>query len=503
MPHRALLLKGAISSWDRLRQLKAEHPACSIYQQYGSAETTAGVIITLVEYEQAMDRRGYLPIGRPLANTQAYILDQALQQVPISTPGELYIGGSSVARGYVHNPALTTERFIADPFSASPDARLYRTGDRACYLPDGTIELPGERDEQPEAGPGENQEPAKGQSVPHSDIEAKLINIWENLLQFSPISAQDNFFDQGGNSLIAVRLMAQIKREFQQELPISVLFQKSTPALLAIELLRRRWSGLRSALVGIQPTGTKPPFFCVHPVGGEVVCYADLARQLGPEQPFYGLQVPWQNPAQTIEEMARAYIAELQTVQPAGPYLLGGWSMGGVIAFEMAHQLLTQGQDVALLALFDSSAPTIRPKIKSLIEHFGAELEGTFAKKSGLDYAQLQGLSADAQLAQIYAQAMQADMLPVDLELEHLQRMFAVYKRNVEALQQYQPPRYAGRLTLFVARAQQGGPADADLGWRALTRQDVDIYPLAGDHYTLLKKTHLVEQFKRCLDAVG
>jgi amino acid adenylation domain-containing protein len=511
LPRRYLLLNGTISSWDWLYTLKAEHPACTIYQQYGSAETAAGVTIYQVEPDQSRDRRGCMPVGRPLANSQAYILDQALQQVPILVAGELYIGGSNVARGYLCNPGLTAERFITDPFGARPDAYLYRTGERARYLPDGTIELLAESDEQAEGEDGgEKQETAdeevEGQIVPQRDIEVKLIQIWENLLQISPLSAQDNFFDQGGNSLVAVRLMSQIKREFQQELPISLLFQKSTPELLAIELLRRRWSGLRSALVGIQTIGTKPAFFCVHPVGGEVVCYAELARQLGPEQPFYGLQVPWQKPAQTIEEMARAYLAEMQTVQPAGPYLLGGWSMGGVIAFEMANQLVQQGQEVALLALFDSCAPTIRPKIRSLIEQFGKELEGTFDKKLYLDYTQLQDLSVDEQLTRLYTQTMQADLLPPDLELEQLQRMFAIYTRNVEASRLYQPPCYAGRLTIFSICAQVSGAVDVDLGWQALTQQEVEVYPLSGDHYTMLKKPHLdrlVEQLKRCLDAIG
>jgi thioesterase domain-containing protein/acyl carrier protein len=338
--------------------------------------------------------------------------------------------------------------------------------------------------------------------VAQSEIEVKLVQIWENLLQISPASAQDNFFDQGGNSLVAVRLMAQIKREFQQELPISVLFQKATPELLAVELLRRRWSDAHSALVGIQTTGTKPALFCVHPVGGEVICYADLARQLGPEQPLYGLQVPRQTAAQTIEEMAGAYIAEIRRVQP-GPYLLAGWSMGGVIAFEMAQQLLQQGQEVALLALFDSYAPGIRPQIKSLVEQFGRELEGAFDKRRCIDYTRLQDLSPSEQLVQLYTQAMLADMLPPDLELEQLQRMFAIYQRNVQALHRYRPSCYTGRLTLFPLRSPQNAMVDADLGWQALTRQEVAIHPLSGEHYTMLRKPHLdrlVEQLQPCLE---
>jgi amino acid adenylation domain-containing protein len=503
LARRALLINGRVS-WERLCEFKAAQPATAIYYQYGSAETTAGVTLCLVEPDQGRVRPGVVPVGRPLAGSQVYILDQAQQQVPIDLPGELYMGGACVARGYLHAPRLTQERFVADPFSPGRAARLYRSGERARYLPDGTIELLVEPEEPAESVPVVVEVPGEPLAVvPQSEIEVKLIQIWENLLQLSPASAQDNFFDQGGNSLVAVRLMAQIKREFQQELPISVLFQKATPELLAVELLRRRWSGAHSALVGIQPTGTKPAFFCVHPVGGEVICYADLARQLGPEQPLYGLQAPWQTAAQTIEEMAGAYIAELQSVQPCGPYLLGGWSLGGVIAFEMAHQLRQQGQEVALLALFDSYAPTIRPQIRSLVEQFGRELEGAFDKRRCIDYTRLQDLAVSEQLIQLYTQAMLADLLPPDLELEQLQRMFAIYTRNVEALRQYRPSCYAGRLTLFPLRSPQNAGVDADLGWQALTRQEVDIHPLSGEHYTMLRKPHLerlVEQLRPCLE---
>src|SRR5581483_6608779 len=171
---------------------------------------------------------------------------------------------------------------------------------------------------------------------------------------------------------------------------------------------------------------TKLPFFCVHPIGGEVFCYAELAHQLGADQPFYGLQVPGQShpqPLQTIEAMARSYIAAMQSVQPSGPYLLGGWSLGGVIAFEMAQQLVQQGNPVALLALFESSPPTVPQRERTLIELFCEDLEGVFSKRLYIDPARLHNLSLDEQLADVYIQARQEDIIPPDLELVHLQRM--------------------------------------------------------------------------------
>src|SRR5579885_3204374 len=386
-------------AWHWMRKLKATHPVCAIFNQFGPTETTVGAILYEVLLESNDGSHALTPTGRPLANIKIHILDSSLQPVPLNMSGELYIGGSNVARGYLHKPELMAEKFLADPSSADPEARLYKTGALARYLSDGTIEflgqvadrvrvhgiwvelseiqaivsqhpavhsllvmvredMPGDQqivayavlrqgqtttvsdlqnyvlqylplhmvpsafvfldalpmtqhgsvDRQSLLRPDSSTEYAKNDIVAHSDIEAKLVGIWESLLQTSSIAVHDNFFDLGGNSLLAVRLMARVQREFQQELPISVLFQKATPELLAAELLRRRWFGNESALVEIQPIGTKRPLFCIHPIGGEVFCYADLARQLGPEQPVYGLQVPGKSHQQvcsTLEDIDR------------------------------------------------------------------------------------------------------------------------------------------------------------------------------------------------------
>jgi thioesterase domain-containing protein len=367
-------------------------------------------------------------------------------------------------------------------------------------------------DSQAPAMPEKLEARSETQAVPHSEIEAKLVGIWENLLQISPIDVHNDFFDLGGNSLMGVRLMAQIQRVFQQELPLSVLLQKTTPEQLATELLRRRWSDTRSALVGIQTRGTKLPFFCVHPIGGEVFCYADLARELGPNRPFYGLQIPersrQQEVFQTIEETASQYIAEIQKVQMNGPYLLGGWSMGGVIAFEMAQQLLRQHQKVGVLALFDSYVPTVQHYEASvLVQQFGEDLEGVFSKKPVIDYRQMQDLSPEEQLVKVYRYAKLADILPPDLELRSLLAMFSIYKKNVEALRRYQPQAYMNLLTLFSASSlERDRQAERISAWQALAQQEVEVHTLPGDHYSILKKPnlkHLVEQLNYCLDNVG
>ncbi len=193
---------------------------------------------------------------------------------------------------------------------------------------------------------------------PADEIEKKLQKIWEGLLGVSPIGLNQNYFELGGTSILAVRLFAHIAREFDRKLPLSVLFEAQTIAQLAKVLRKDDASKGWSSLVAIQPKGSRPPFFCIHAAGGNVLLYRDLSKHLGSDQPFYGLQaqgldgeLPY---LQTIEEMAARYVKDLRRFQARGPYYLGGYCMGGTVAYEMAQQLRAQGEEVALLALFDT-----------------------------------------------------------------------------------------------------------------------------------------------------
>ena len=188
--------------------------------------------------------------------------------------------------------------------------------------------------------------------------ERKLQSIWESLLGTSPIGLNQNYFELGGTSILAVRLFAQIGKEFQRKLPLSVLFEAQTVAQLAKVLQSDDSSSDRSPIVAIQPNGSRPPFFCIHGGGGNVLIYRALSQHLGSDQPFFGLQaqgLDGERPCLiTIEEMASLYVDEIRRVQPHGPYHLGGYCMGGTVAYEMAQRLRAQGEEVALLALFDT-----------------------------------------------------------------------------------------------------------------------------------------------------
>jgi len=192
---------------------------------------------------------------------------------------------------------------------------------------------------------------------PEDKTTNQLVSMWQELLGLESISPDQNYFDLGGDSSLAVRMFSQIEKEFGVKLPLAILFEAPTIAELA-QVLSRESSSRWSALVAIQPAGSRLPFFCMHGAGGNVLNYRDLSKHLGLDQPFYGLQslgLDGSCPAHTrVEDMAAEYIKEMRSVQPHGPYLVGGYCGGGTIAFEVAQQLQASGEPVALLALFDT-----------------------------------------------------------------------------------------------------------------------------------------------------
>ena len=193
---------------------------------------------------------------------------------------------------------------------------------------------------------------------PRTPLEFGLVRIWEQILGIKIESVRDSFFDLGGHSLLAVRMFAQIEKNFKVRLPLATLYDapaiEDIARILQTEVVSSGWQ----SLVPIQPSGSRPPFFCFHGGGGNVLIYRKLSQYLGSDQPFYGLQsqgLDGSSPLlRTIEEMAALYVKEIRSVQPHGPYFLGGYCLGGSIAYEAAQQLHAAGEEVALLALFDT-----------------------------------------------------------------------------------------------------------------------------------------------------
>lgn len=349
--------------------------------------------------------------------------------------------------------------------------------------------------------------------VPRDPLELQLAQIWGNLLNTDSIGITDNFFDLGGHSLLAVRLMTKIQKMFKQELSLSTLLQGPTIEHLASVLRQQAGSVPESSLVKIQPAGSKPPFFCIHPVGGNVLCYVDLARHLGLEQPFYALQSPGldgkREPYTQIEDMAAHYIEALRAIQPEGPYFLGGWSMGGIVAFEMAQQLHKQEQEVGSLVLLDSRLPVGKPNLDdaTLLSYFVRDLGGQFAKNLAVSYDELRRLGPDKELHHILEQARKANILPPDVGLMQVQRLLEVFQANTRAMWNYIPEAYPNRVILLRS-SEVFSPdfedfGDPTWGWSEFASKQIEIYIVPGNHYTILTNPHvkfLAEHLKHCLN---
>jgi amino acid adenylation domain-containing protein len=336
------------------------------------------------------------------------------------------------------------------------------------------------------------------------DIEQQLTVIWEKVLGVSPIGITDNFFELGGHSLIAVKLFVEIEQVWQQNLPLATLFQKQTIVELATVLRQQEWAAPWSSLVQIQVGDPQhPPLFCIHPVGGNVLEYYTLAGYLGQEQPVYGLQSRGLDgktePCDRIEDMAYHYIQEMQTVQPQGPYFLTGYSFGGLVAYEIARQLVAAGQPVGLLALLDSSAPGLPPRRPGLIQAVGIHLQNLCQ----LQWPERVSYVGD-RLAYRLNQGDEKDFLANNLyKLEDLTpQLINVLNANLDAGEHYTAKAYPGKVTLFRCRVQDlEHYLHPEFGWPTLV-QELEIHPIPGPHFSMLKEPRiqfLAQELKSCL----
>ena len=199
---------------------------------------------------------------------------------------------------------------------------------------------------------------AEGYVAPHNETEKRLARLWCETLNLPVASSRANFFELGGQSLSAVSLFVKIEKEFGKKLPLATLFTSPTIEELAVALDGRNAKTSWSPLVAISPRGSKPPLFLVHGAGGNVLLYRSLGEHFAPDFPLYGLQSLGldgeSQPLRTIEEMAACYVRELRTVQRRGPYYLGGYCLGGTVAYEMAQILTRDGEEVPLVAMLDT-----------------------------------------------------------------------------------------------------------------------------------------------------
>ncbi|PYR33404.1 MAG: non-ribosomal peptide synthetase [Acidobacteria bacterium] len=565
-----------------------------LWNMYGPTETTVWSTTERVMAEQK------ITLGRPIANTQLYVLDEGRNPVPPGAAGELYIGGEGLARGYLNRPDLTNERFVPNPFDTSGVGRLYRTGDLVRYGPDGRTEFLGRTDQQVKvrgfrielgeieaalestAGIGQAVVvvapdamglnrlvayvvPAGGSSdirhnelvttlratlpesmvpsafvvveaipltpngkvdrkalpppqenagiaeyeAPQGEVEEKLADIICGLLKVRQVGRTDSFFDLGGHSLLAVMLFAEIAQTFGMNLPLVTLFRAPSVQELARVLGEKRTHRPWASLVPIQPRGDRRKLFCVHGAGGNVLLYRDLARYFEQDRPFYGLQsqgLDRNAPCiTTIEAMAEKYLQEVRALQPEGPYHLGGYCLGGTVAYEMAQQLRADGQQVALLALFDTynfSRMTEPGSLSFILQkaHFHVSNLGHMGVNHWTGYlANKLRVARDGEWSALSKTALRA----FGRSQRGRSRELSVSEVNDIAASAYRPQPYWGPVTLFKPRVNYDFLPDPRMGWGDLVRH-LEIVELNVNPHAMLVEPYvrlLANELRRRMDA--
>ena len=600
-----------------------------LWNMYGPTETT------IWSTTERLSPGQIITIGRPIANTQVYILDRNSQPVPTGVAGELLIGGDGVAMGYLNRPELTHERFVSNPLNLKAEDILYRTGDLARFRADGRIEFLGRGDNQvkirgfrielgeiesslsridgvaravvvaredtpgdkrlvayvvpkvwkaPPSGqsedvsiasdsptrngdddasssapkvaalrsalrsnlpeymipsafvfleslpltpngkvdrkalpqPDHSSDVARSYEAPHGAIEEKLAGIMASILNVPRVGREESFFDLGGHSILAVALFNEIDRVFGQRLPLATLFRSPTIGSLAAALgtepdRSEEWP----SLIPIHPQGSKMRFFCVHGAGGNVLLYRDLARNLGTEYPFYGLQSQGLDgkapPLTTVEAMAEKYLREIRALQPEGPYCLGGYCLGGTVAYEMAQRLRADKQEVALVALLDTYnfARMERPRLfgylwQKIEFHYGNLIRLPMSNWPGYFSNKLR-VARDGELSSLWKEVRNVLRMNGD---DSRSIEASVQEVNERAAEAYRPEPYVGRVTVLKPRVNYSFYPDPQMGWGDLVTGELDVIELPVNPHAMLVEpyvrmlaSHLKEKMEKVTPA--
>lgn len=586
-----------LNTWHRLNQKNVR-----LDNTYGLTECTCVSTHCELTPEERREYAGSeVTIGNAFANASLYILNDQLKPVSEGSTGELFIGGESLARGYLNLPDLTRERFLIDPFSKS-GSRMYKTGDMVLKRPDGSLEYLGRNDDQIKIWgfriePGEIEsailenkaikqaivikkvdpsgndhlvaylisqphmivsadelwnylseklpaymvpdffvnvetfpltpnhkidkkslpEPAWNEAIgasiapPSTETEMMLLDLWEETLGRKGFGIDDDFFELGGNSILAARMATALERKTQQPIPMAVLVETQTIRGLAKLLSDRGWEPAWQCVVPMHDSGAKSPLFLVHARWGDILSYRSLVKHYkDDDQPIYGIRALGFDgkvaPITDIKMMASFYIEEIKKINPAGPYFLGGYSFGGMVAFEMAQQLVANGKQVALLAMFDTVLldrlpadlqPTRLQRIENgfmrLLLAVGKWLRISTEKKVER-FKDVAGAAGDWAKAKLSGKRF---ISPGEIEGE--ERIAAmpesfrkVHEANAAAEKAYIARPYPGKVTLFNARERQWSDWINPMPlWKKLALGGIESISVLGKHYSILDEPHV------------
>ncbi len=579
----------------RSRDVLNNNPPMEFVNAYGPTEVTC----TSAWYNvyNLPKQASNVPIGRPISNTQFYVLNSKKKLLPIGVVGELYVGGAGVSNGYHNRPELSEKHFIANPYKHDQKFKtLYRSGDFVRYLPDGNLEFIGRMDHQVkirgfriEIGEIENclrehesvreaivlvkgdhvdnkqlvsflslkkehkdlpvdsikkylkevlpyymvpsvimildslphnengkidrrklkeieiitQEKSSKVKYPRSYQEVRLMKIWEDVIGFKEPGIQVNFFEAGGDSLKAIKLISAINREFSKKLTLDALFGEGTIESLAIKLRSDNEGVTNMSLIPFSNTRdtVKSPLFLVHPLSGSAMCYSQLAHRLN--YPLYGIQQYGNKEMKSlsfnsIQDIASYYIKSILRIQSEGPYLLGGWSLGGTISYEMALQLENMGHSIEKIIMFDSISPGKMQKnldmcailklcVEEAAEQFGVNAEFNFGS---LDIEDSTGIYES-----VLKQLKSTGAFTPDAEIEALHELVDVCTHNIRMANAYQGGKLNSDILLLRPKdhshivsilSDPKDSMDKCLGWQAFTSGNVTTLEVGGTHMSML-----------------
>lgn len=565
----------------------------TLFNYYGPTETT---IYSTGKQILATDKA--ITIGKPVDNTQVYILDEKLALVPNGHEGEICIGGDGVGKGYLNRLELTAEKFITDTYSGETGKTIYRTGDLGKILPDGEIFYMGRMDRQvklrgyrieteeveynllqqtgiqnavvlvhedqlsnqrllayvvtnlgditshiqtwidalksklpeymvpteyiaiaqmpltPNGKIDRKQLPEPGAHIstqgyiaPQTDTEKVVAELWEKYLGIPQIGIQDNFFQLGGHSLIAVQIMTGIRKLTGKLIPIATLFKYPTIQKLAQLVQSGGEESTWKSLIPIKPTGNKMPVYIVHGEGLNVLIFYNIATNVDPEQPVYGLQSRGLNGVErvpdSIEAIAALYVAEVVEQNPTGPYAIAGYSFGGYVAIEMANQLQAMGKEVKILAMLDvnykqpeSQMKFTKVLVKKAIRQF---YKTAFTLTSLVKHPRI------TVEYQIFRTKERLGMIKEEDDPENIpDYMQKIVNKLRYAVSKYKMKPFNGAIHLFRSKVRIYYIDDPKyLGWREFALKGVKVHEVAGDHRDMLLPPNdkaFAKALQKCLD---
>ncbi|WP_026102253.1 condensation domain-containing protein [Pleurocapsa sp. PCC 7319] len=390
------------------------------------------------------------------------------------------------------------EKIVADPTKPISELLVLSNRDRQQLRAKRTNNL---------SVPGRSSSKSTNNSKPRNALELRLTELWSEILDNQDIHLQDNFFEIGGSSLLAFRLIGEIESSFGKKLPLSALLEAPTVEKLAKLISENGDTNSSSWLNPPQPGSSRPTLFCIPPAGNSLLGFANLVRHLGKDQPFYvpqplGLEGETE-PHERVEDMAAHYIKEIRAIQPVGPYYLGGRCFGGIVAFEMARQLSQQGQKVGLLALIDGGMP---PNIYSKLRN----TNGSQKTKTLAEYWQsFAYFCRNGQLLTILEykyrkqlRKLKAKFLPSQAAPDPLMaNVKKVFRSHLKARAKYLPTSsYPGKITIFASGTLR---LDQQASWEELATEGIDCHFVGGSHGTIDQEPHvgvLAGKLRACLD---